>query len=262
MAHGPPGTGNCTQPFESKLQHDGWARMVYLLLRWFLAKARGKRQVHAREIRGRVDSFMANEWKVLDKAARLAGTPPSARTARPTSEPTTAVLSQQMINKHKQDLRAKVLKRAVKMIEVGDLGRGSRTLGSPQYVITRRNCDEADPTGELWGVVLDKARALHPDNGNPFDEHTESERNGSRPLGCGGISDEIADIHFAAVMTFLLKSSGDSDETYTQLMIDWKSMDQSQWSIRSIAVGNAHDRTIGRARLGERQNPAQKALPE
>ena len=106
------------------------------------------------------------------------------------------------------------------MIEVGDLGKGARTLGSPQYVITRRNCDEADPTGELWGVVLDKARALHPDDDNPFDEHTESERNGARPWGCGGISDEIADIHFAAVMTFLLKPSGDPNETYTQLMTD------------------------------------------
>ena len=156
MAHAPPGTGNCTQPFESKLQHGGWARVVYLLPRWLLAKPRGKRQVRAREIRGRIDSFMANEWKVLDKAARLAGTPPTVRTARPTSEPTTAVLSRQAINKNKREFRAKVIKRAVKMIEVGDLDRGARALGSPQYVITRRNCDEADPTGEVWSVVLDK----------------------------------------------------------------------------------------------------------
>ena len=29
------------------------------------------------------------------------------------------------------------------MIDIGDLGRGARTLGNPHYAITRRNCDEA-----------------------------------------------------------------------------------------------------------------------
>jgi hypothetical protein len=76
--------------------------------------------------------------------------------------------------------------------------------------------------------------------------------------GCGGISDAMADIHFAAVMTFLLKSSGDPDDTYTQLMTDWRSMELSQWSIRPIAVGNAHDRTIGRAHLGSVRTPIKK----
>ena len=67
MAHGPPGTGNCTQSFEAQLKHDSWARLLYLLPRWLLVKLRCKRQLHAREIRGRVDSFEANEWRVLDK---------------------------------------------------------------------------------------------------------------------------------------------------------------------------------------------------
>ena len=53
--------------------------LLYLLPRWLLVKPRGKRQLTAREIRGRVDSFMANEWKTLDKTARLAGTAPTMR---------------------------------------------------------------------------------------------------------------------------------------------------------------------------------------
>ena len=85
------------------------------------------------------------------------------------------------------------------MINLGDLDRGARTLGNPQYVITQRNCDEADPTCELWNAVIDKARALHPDDDSLFDEYTECERNESKPWGCGGISDDKADIHFAAV---------------------------------------------------------------
>ena len=257
MAHGPPGTGNCTQPFEGKLEHDNWARLLYLLPRWLLVKPRGKRQLHAREIRGRVDSFMANEWGILDKTARLAGTTPAKR-RNPLPEAGTKGMTQQAIEKNKRELRAKVIKRAVKMIDVGDLGRGARTLGNPQYVITRKNCDEADPTGTLWSTVVAKARALHPDDDNPFDEYTECERNDSKPWGCGGISDEIADIHFAAVMTFLLKPAGDPDEVYTQLMTDWSSMEPGQWSIRPIAVGNAHDRTIGRARLGAVRAPIKK----
>ena len=68
----------------------------------------------------------------------------------------------------------------------------------PHRYATRRNCDEADPTDELWNAVIGKAGALHPDDDNPFDEHTECERNDSKPWGCGGISDDIADIHFAA----------------------------------------------------------------
>ena len=69
MAHGPPGTGNGTQPFEEKLKHDSWARLLYLPPQWLLVKPRGKRQLHAREVRRRVNSFMANEWRILDKAA-------------------------------------------------------------------------------------------------------------------------------------------------------------------------------------------------
>ena len=68
--------------------------------------------------------------------------------------------------------------------------------------------------------MIDKARALHPDNDDPFDEYTECERNESKPWGCGGISDDIEDIHFAAAITFLLKPAGDPDEVYTQLMTD------------------------------------------
>ena len=71
----------------------------------------------------------------------------------------------------------------------------------------------ADPTGELWSVVLDHAKTLHPDDNNPFDEHMPFEHNGSRPWGYGDISDEIADIHFTAAIAFLLKPSGDLDET-------------------------------------------------
>ena len=56
-------------------------------------------------------------------------------------------------------------------------------------------------------------------------------------------------------MTFLLKLPGDPDKTYTQLMTDFKSIELSQWSIRPIAVGNAHDRTIGRARLRLARTP-------
>ena len=106
--------------------------------------------------------------------------------------------------------------------------------------------------------MIDKAKDLHPSDDNKFDEYTECERNGYKPWGCGGISDAIADIQFAAVMTFLLKLAGDPDETYTHLMTDWKPMELSQWSIRPIAVGNAHDRTIGRARLGSARTPTNK----
>ena len=59
-------------------------------------------------------------------------------------------------------------------------------------------------------------------------------------------------------MTFPLKPAGDPDEVYTQLMTDWRSMEPGQWSIRPIAVGNAHDRTIGRARLGSVRTPIKK----
>ena len=78
----------------------------------------------------------------------MAGTPPTVRKRSPLVTATTAK-SQRAIEKNKRELRAKVIKRAVKMIDVGDLGRGARTLGDSQYAITRRNCDEADPTGEL-----------------------------------------------------------------------------------------------------------------
>ena len=50
-------------------------------------------------------------------------------------------------------------------------------------------------------------------------------------------------------MTFLLKPTGDADEIYTKIMTDWRALDDKLWSIRPIAVGNAHDRTISRARL-------------
>jgi hypothetical protein len=92
---------------------------------------------------------MAIEWRTLDKAARLAGAPPAKRKSSPLAAATPG-MSQRAIEKNKRELRAKVVKRVVKMIEVGDLGRGARTLGNPQCVITRRSCDEADPTGELW----------------------------------------------------------------------------------------------------------------
>ena len=69
-------------------------------------------------------------------------------------------------------------------------------LGNPQYVLTRRRCMIADETGELWDKVLEKARALHPQEEYQFDEYTECEHNNGEPWGCGGISDEIADIHF------------------------------------------------------------------
>ena len=59
-------------------------------------------------------------------------------------------------------------------------------------------------------------------------------------------------------MIFLLKPAKDPDEVYTQLMTDWRSMELSQWSIRPIAVGNAHDRTIGRARLRSVRAPIKK----
>jgi hypothetical protein len=179
MAHGPPGTGNCTQPFEGKLEHDNWARLLYLLPRWLLVKPRGKRQLHAREIRGRVDSFMANEWRSLDKTVRLAGTTPAKRKNPPPAAATKG-MTQRAIEKSKRELRAKVIKRAVKMIDVGDLGRGARMLGNPQYIITQMNGDEADPTGMLWNTVIDKARALHPDDDSPFDEYTECERRTER----------------------------------------------------------------------------------
>ena len=106
--------------------------------------------------------------------------------------------------------------------------------------------------------MICKARALHPDDDNPLDEYTECERNGSKPWGCGGMSDAIADIHLAAVMSLLLKLSGGPDETYTQLMTDWKSIELNQWSIKPIAVGNAHDRIIGRASLGSARTPIKK----
>jgi hypothetical protein len=106
----------------------------------------------------------------------------------------------------------------------------------------------ADETWELWDKILEKARALHPQEEYQFDEYTEYEHNGGKPWGCGGISDEIADIHFSAVMAFLLKPSGDPDEIYTKLMTDWRSLGDGDWSIQPIAVGNVHDRTISRAR--------------
>ena len=128
MAHGTSGTGNCTQPFESKLQHEAKRQVT----------PRGKRHLHALEIRGRVDGFVANEWRVLDKAARLAGTPPTKQKPTPPPATTTPGLSQRAVDKNKRELREKMIKRAVKIVDVGDLDRGARILGSPQYVITRR----------------------------------------------------------------------------------------------------------------------------
>jgi hypothetical protein len=90
---------------------------------------------------------------------------------------------------------------------------------------------------------------LHPQEEHQFDEYTECEHNDGEPWGCGGISGEIADIHFSAVMSFLLKPSGDPDEIYTKPMTDRRSLGDGGWSIQSIAVGNGHDRTISRARL-------------
>ena len=120
---------------------------------------------------------MSNEWRTLDKAARVAGTQPTKRKRAPPAT-TTPEVSQRAIKKNKREFRDKVIKKAVKIIEVGDLGRGARTLVNLQYVIMRNNCDEADPTGELWSAVIDKVKALHPDDDNPFNEYTECERNG------------------------------------------------------------------------------------
>ena len=92
--------------------------------------------------------------------ARLAGAAPAKRKPSPLAAATPG-LSQRAIENNQRELRAKVIKRAVKMIDVGDLGRGARTLANPQYLITRRSCDEVDPTGELWNAVIDKAKALH-----------------------------------------------------------------------------------------------------
>ena len=71
MAHGPGGSGNCTQKFVDTLDADEWTRVLYLLPRWLLNKPKNNKKktnrVSARVIQGRVDSFMANEWKVLPK---------------------------------------------------------------------------------------------------------------------------------------------------------------------------------------------------
>ena len=102
--------------------------------------------------------------------------------------------------------------------------------------------------------MQEKVNGLHP---TPRRMEVLSERslrsyNGTRnkSWGNGGLSDRIAHIHFAAVMTLLLKPRGRSPGTvYTRLTKDWASVRDDEWTVRPIAAGNAHDRLINRARL-------------
>ena len=73
---------------------------------------------------------------------------------------------------------------------------------------------------------------------------------------------KLHDIRFSAVMTFLLKPSGDPGEIYTKLMTDWRSLGDGDWSIRPIAVGNGHDRTISRAGLRASKTAVKKHFQE
>ena len=73
---------------------------------------------------GRVDSFMANEWKVLHKNSELAAEEAQA------IKPTTAkrrkkVYSEREKKKNKEELLEKVRIRALQLIHISELGRGA-----------------------------------------------------------------------------------------------------------------------------------------
>ena len=175
LAHGPVGTGNCSQKFETRRDGDDWTRVLYLLPRWLLHRPKNKddksKKVSAKVVLGRVDSFMANEWKVLHKNAELAAE--TAQAIKPTTEKRRKkVYSEREKKKNKEELLERVRIRALQLIHISELGRGAQVLGNPQYVLTRRRCMIADETGELWDKVLEKARALHPQEVYQFDEYT------------------------------------------------------------------------------------------
>ena len=173
MAHGPVGSGNCTQKFVDTLDTDEWTRVLYLLPRWLLNRPKGNEEktsrVSARVIQGRVDSFMANEWKVLQKKSEMAA---MEKATKPMHTGKKKQYSEKEKKKNREELREKIRIRALQLIKISELGRGARVLGNPQYVLTRKGCMQADETGGLWDRVLEKARALHPQDANVFDEYT------------------------------------------------------------------------------------------
>ena len=116
--------------------------------------------------------------------------------------------------------------------------------------MTQQLCQTIDKTGDLWKQVMEKVQGLHPRRPEEYDEHTHKELNKDQPFGNGGMSDEYASIHFASIMTLLFKPKGKKKETvFKRLMEDWRQVQTSEWTVRPIAAGGAHDRLIERARL-------------
>ena len=114
---------------------------------------------------------MANEWKVLQKKSEMAA---MEKATKPKHTGKKKKYSEKEKKKNREELREKIRIRALQLIKIRELGRGARVLGNPQYVLTRKSCMQADETGELWDRVLEKARALHPQDANVFDECTQN----------------------------------------------------------------------------------------
>ena len=122
------GTGNCSQKFDTRRDGDDWTRVLYLLPRWLLHRPKNKddksKKVSAKVVLGRVDSFMANEWKVLHKNAELAAE--TAQAIKPTTEKRRKkVCSEREKKKNKEELLERVRIRALQLIHISELGRGA-----------------------------------------------------------------------------------------------------------------------------------------
>ena len=76
------------------------------------------------------------------------------------------------------------------------------------------------------------------------------DENNGENWGCGGMSEEIAAIHFSSSMTLLFKPKGKNKKSvFERLMSDWTAVEDSEWTLRPISAGNSHDRLIERAKI-------------
>ena len=93
--------------------------------------------------------------------------------------------------------------------------------------------------------MLLKIDELHPKRPSEYNESTHSDENNGENWGCGGMSEEIAAIHFSSSMTLLFKPKGKNKKSvFERLMSDWTAVEDSEWTLRPISAGNAHDRLI------------------
>ena len=140
-----------------------------------------------------------------------------------------------------------------KDIDVGQVGHAASVLSSVGVVVTRKACDHASPSGELWASVLCKLDILH---SPPL--HKSDPAHHPTPPGQATwktvLDAPSRAIHFASKGMVLFK--GDP-ELWKAIVADYDayaadpdalhSRFGGDWGVRPIAIGTSHHRAIARA---------------